>query len=146
MTLNIVPSTGLAKAARALSAPRRTATANALTSNIGSACACSPAPIKNCAMIAPELPRAPCSKDPNVEARLLPVSPSGTGNTLILLSSSRAAMTRSIPAINARRSVAAVKGGEAGASIGVVSIRPSVPAHSSFYLLRRSTFRPNSLL
>lgn len=55
-------------------------------------------------------------------------------------------MTRSIPAINARRSVAAVKGGEAEASIVAVSIRPSVPAHSAFYLLRRSTFRPNSLL
>ena len=71
-------------------------------------------------MIAPELPRAPsmaslpirtssspmcrlrrlnapCSTCPRVEDRLLPVSPSGTGNTLMRLSSSRAAITRRAP-------------------------------------------------
>ncbi len=39
-----------------------------------------------------------------VKARLLPVSPSGTGNTLILLRVSRWAITRRAPAIRARRS------------------------------------------
>ena len=134
MTLRMVPSTGLASALRALSAPRRTAAASARASSTGALRACSARPTRNCAMIAPELPRAPsmaslpmrassspmcrlrrlsapCSTLPRVEARLLPVSPSGTGNTLMRLSSSRAAMTRRVPAIIARRRAAAVTAG-----------------------------------
>src|SRR5262245_38314162 len=77
-------------------------------------------PTKNCARIAPELPRAPsmaasailrssapaCAPPvsrmaartaPRVKARLVPVSPSGTGNTLILLRCSWLARTRWMP-------------------------------------------------
>src|SRR6056297_3274629 len=81
-------------------------------------------PWKYCAMMAPELPRAPSraasaisSSNPGmpprvpprsrlptlfkVNIRLVPVSPSGTGNTLMRLSSSRRVCTWVMPAISA---------------------------------------------
>ena len=145
MTLRMVPSFGSDRAWRAVSAPCRMACpicsklaprADPMRSEM---------PVKNWARMAPELPRAPsmaCSLTrrnsspvlcalrlrapvrmlPKVNAMLLPVSPSGTGNTLILLSKSRCEMTRRAPEIRARRNIGARISGAQG-SMGNVFIR-----------------------
>src|SRR5262245_18771172 len=84
-------------------------------------------PSRNCDSINPELPRAPrtlacaiaevtagsgasprsrraCATDRSVRHMLVPVSPSGTGNTLMRFSSSRPAATQSDAASSERRS------------------------------------------
>ena len=101
----------------------------------------SPTPSRNCARIAPELPRAPssaasatrvrswpaCGSGParsatstacSVSARFVPVSPSGTGNTLILLITSSREMRRWMPVRSAAAS-SAPSSASAGADGGV---------------------------
>ena len=157
MTLRMVPSRGSASACRADAAPARMACAKLSGANTGRAPAASARPVKNCARIAPELPRAlstassptrcnnspalavrrlkaPVSKPPRVKARLLPVSPSGTGNTLILLSVSRWAITRRAPAIRPRMR-------RAGSSRETAFIGASLPGRRRPAMLRRSMFR-----
>ncbi len=126
MTDRMVPSRGSASASRASREPSAAAAARAAGVRRALPARRSDRPWKNWAMIAPELPRAPSmaseatrrrtapawprrrsrttpSIAPRVKARLVPVSPSGTGNTLMRLISSRRAITRWIPAASARR-------------------------------------------
>ena len=125
MTVRIVPSTGRAIAEYADSAAFTTAAPKPPVVTRGESGRPSENPQKNCARIAPELPRAPPTawsasvfdisrtwrwrtrEMPaaifwSVEATLVPVSPSGTGNTLILLRASARSATKCAPAITAR--------------------------------------------
>ena len=127
MTVRIVPSTGRAIAEYADSPARTTAAPKPPVVTRGASGRPSENPQKNWARIAPELPRAPptawsatSSTSPgrarwrtreipaaifcSVEATFVPVSPSGTGNTLILLSASARSATKWAPAIIARES------------------------------------------
>jgi hypothetical protein len=104
-----------------------TAEPNALVETRGESGSPSANPQKNWARIAPELPRAPPTASSarvfdisrmwrwrrrempaaifwRVEATLVPVSPSATGKTLILLSASARSATKCAPAITARDS------------------------------------------
>ncbi len=127
MTVRIVPSTGRAIALYADSAAFTTAAPKARVVTRGESGRPSENPQKNCARMAPELPRAPpiawsaraldisrtcrCRMREipaatfwRVEATFVPVSPSATGKTLILLSASARSATKCAPAITARES------------------------------------------
>jgi hypothetical protein len=125
MTERIVPSTGRAIALQADSPARTTAAPKSRVVTRGLSGRPSENPQKNCARIAPELPRAPPTASSarafdisrtwrwrlreipaaifwSVEATLVPVSPSGTGKTLILFRASARSPTNRAPAITAR--------------------------------------------
>jgi hypothetical protein len=88
--------------------------------------------------------RAPASTLPRVKARLLPVSPSGTGKTLILLRTSRSETTSRAPEISARRN-AGPRISRRDRSRAMASHRPSV-GHMHLglrpYRLRVQPFAP----
>ncbi|MNN61945.1 hypothetical protein D3C81_1772080 [compost metagenome] len=104
----MVPSTGLTTALYAVSTPFCSAAANCWALALSSSCTDLAKPRNNCDRITPELPRAPISRPlerasaalpkcgfwrffnsstPEVMVRfiLVPVSPSGTGNTFSAL-------------------------------------------------------------
>ncbi len=108
-TVRMVPSTGRRTALYAASAPRRSASARSRASTDSSGANTSPKDRRICDTMTPELPRAPINEpcerarhtsgmtaaspsssqtDCSVSAKLVPVSPSGTGYTLSSLSSS----------------------------------------------------------
>ncbi len=120
-TVGSVPGTGSDIAVQDCSAPRRQANARPAASTRTRSASASRQPWKNCAMMAPELPRAPSSAasvmrprisgksrwsassrasrmDLNVKAMLVPVSPSGTGKTLMRSMYSRRPNRCRIPA------------------------------------------------
>src|SRR5690606_12224523 len=124
-TVRMVPSRGASSACSRWRAPSRTARATSVARAVGSPSRASPKPIRKWASIIPELPRAPITAaraavvavaesgaSPRarrasatarkVSEKLVPVSPSGTGKTLIRLSSSRPAATQSLAARNPR--------------------------------------------
>src|SRR6056297_121349 len=124
-TDRMVPSRGSESASLAYSEPTATARAKASGVMRGTSTAASLTPWKNWASIAPELPRAPSSMASatrmstrlagsssapcsaprtadSVSARLVPVSPSATGNTLMRFSRSWFTSTRCTPALSAR--------------------------------------------
>ena len=124
-TVRIVPSWGSANASRAYLAPNCIALAKDSGVILSTPAAPSLSPWKNWANITPEFPRAPsraasatsasisstrgctfCAVlsiiDVSVKAILVPVSPSGTGNTLILLRYSCLESTLFAPATKAR--------------------------------------------
>jgi hypothetical protein len=123
----MVPSTGFSSAVSSRTKPRRIAMASSRALIRNRAPIPSSKPTRKCDSIMPELPREPitaacaavletsgsgasprrCSAsemDFMVSAKLVPVSPSGTGNTLIRLSSSRPARTHCAAARRERRS------------------------------------------
>src|SRR5713226_2635347 len=125
MTVRMVPSTGFAMAEYAESAARTTAPAKSSVDTRGRSGSPSEKPQKNCARIAPEFPRAPPTASSakrrdisrtcrwrtrampaaifwSVEATLVPVSPSGTGKTLILFRPSARSETKRAPAMTER--------------------------------------------
>ena len=124
-TVRIVPSRGSLRLSRAYSAPPSTPAAKSAGSIWFRWPTRSQRPRKNCARIAPELPRAPSSAASatrvsvlpacrsghlrsapstafTVSARFVPVSPSGTGNTLILFRCSWRDSSRRMPACSAK--------------------------------------------
>ena len=120
ITVRMVPSRGSDKASCAYSLPLAMAWLKVYGVKRVSSPAESLMPWKNCATIAPELPRDPSSRasailassvprclspssrntastEPRDKLRLVPVSPSATGNTLMWFSRSCSATTRWIP-------------------------------------------------
>ena len=125
-TVGSVPCTGFDIAVQAAAAPDSAAWASVSAVSMRRPATASRKPWKYCAMIAPELPRAPSSAASatwsirsstrrsglvavasrmvlKVNAMLVPVSPSGTGKTLMRLRYSRRWKTWPMPAESARR-------------------------------------------